>query len=657
MKKGGEYRKAELPDGSIKNVDPFDAEEIGFLPQGSHLFRADNITTQGNPVYEVEVDGRRFQGPYKTNSIGMRNLIAARRVLTRRDSISYKRYIDDFPAIPLNSLWSDTVIAGRRGDKVYVVQTLPRVIARCLLMTTDPGDVVLDPTSGSGTTAYVAEQWGRRWIVIDTSRVANAIARQRILTAAFPMYRVKGDDPNNPSAGFVYKTVPHITLKSIAQNVALDPIFAKHQPILEQTLAALNDALKLVTPAQRQHLLAKLAMKEKAEGKKSINEADRRRWVLPRNGWQEWDAPYDTDPDWPEPLKQALEAYRAAWRAKMDEVNACIAAHAEQEELVDQPEVVNGVTRVSGPFTVEAVIPQEESLDGEPPIGGAPDGLDTFEPSGDGGIEAVNGEAFVDRMIRLLRADGVRFPNNRVLSFTRLEPLAGGDYLHAEGEWQSEDGSEHRVAVSFGPEFGPVTAYQVDQALRMAYRRGYDDLVFAGFSFDAAAQAAIQEDPNPKVRSHLALIRPDVNMGGLLKTVPNSQIFTVFGLPRTVLHRAGDGSFTVEMQGVDIYDPVANTVHATSANKVAAWFLDTDYDGQTFCITQAFFPDKDAWKKLARALKGFIDEECFAQLSGTVSLPFSAGKYKQAAVKIIDPRGNEVMRVHRLDDEVRYDGQ
>ncbi|HET7035810.1 MAG TPA: site-specific DNA-methyltransferase [Thermomicrobiaceae bacterium] len=650
---GSDYQLVSLVSGERRRLNRLEAEDLSTLHAEARVFQSTSLES-ANPTFGFSYQNAEYRQRWKSNLTGLSRLASANRLYEATSKLRYVRYVDDFPVIPLTDVWMDTGSSGYRDASLYAVQTVDKVIARCMLMTTDPGDLVLDPTSGSGTTAYVAEQWGRRWIAIDTSRVANAIARERILTASFPMYRVRGDDAGNPAAGFIYKTVPHITLKSIAQNVALDPIFATHQPILDAKLAALNQALARVTPAQRSDLLAKLAHKEQAEGKRAVSEADRRRWLLPKDGWQEWQAPYDADDDWPEPLKQALRDYRAAWRAKMDEVNACIAAHAEQEELVDQPEIVKGVTRVSGPFSVEAVIPQEESLDGASPIGGAPEELDSFEAHG--GVEAANGEAYLDRMIGYLRADGVRFPDNRVLSFARLEPLAGGDFIHAEGEWRSDDGAEHRVAVSFGPEFGPVTGYQVEQTLRMANRRGYDDLLFAGFTFDAAAQAIIQEDPHPRVRSHLALIRPDVNMDGLLKTVPNSQIFTVFGLPRTVLHPAGE-RFTVEMQGVDIYDPVANTVHATRADKVAAWFLDSDYDGQTFCITQAFFPDKDAWKKLARALKGAIDEERFAQLAGSVSLPFPPGRHRQAAVKVIDPRGNEVLRVHRLDDEVRYGGQ
>ncbi|HXH12570.1 MAG TPA: hypothetical protein VNP04_22730 [Alphaproteobacteria bacterium] len=393
--------------------------------------------------------------------------------------------------------------------------------------------------------------------------------------------------------------------------MALDAIFAKHQPILDEKLAALNAALHTVTPELRQRLAAKLLEKEKrgtlinqgSTGKKAITDADRRRWQLPRGSWKEWQVPFEADGGWTPELKAALMEYRAAWLAKVDEVNACIAANAEQEELVDQPEVVKGVVRVSGPFTVEAVMPAEESLDSsrlhwgeESPIGGAPEELETFD--GEGGNEPVNADAYLDKMIQLLRVDGVRFPNNQVMTFTRLEPR-GGDYLHAEGEWQTENGQTRTVAVSFGPQYGPVTAFQVENALPQAMRSGFDDLVFAGFSFDAAAQAIIQDDPNPRVRCHLAHIRPDVNMGDLLKETPSSQLFTVFGSPRTELKRTKDGLFVIDMQGVDIYNPVDNTILPTHADKVAAWFVDTDYDGRTFCITQAFFPDQKAWDKLS----------------------------------------------------------
>ena len=514
-------------------------------------------------------------------------------------------------------------------------------------MTTDPGDLVLDPTCGSGTTAYVAEQWGRRWIAIDTSRVAVALARQRILTARFDYYKTADGSNTVGAENFRYKTVPHITLGGIAQNVALDPIFARREPILDEKLAALNEALRQADAGARRDMLAKLEAKRKRKPRRDypITEADERRWKLPKDRWERWEVPLDSDPDYPDLLKERLEAYREAWRGKMDEVNACIAANADQEVLVDQPEVEPGITRVSGPFTVEAVQPAEESLDGDSPIGGAPEDLDTFNTD-----DPHNAESFRDTIIRLLRNDGVRFQGNGVASFTRLEPLSDGNILHAEGEWDSEDpDNPHQVAVSVGPQYGPVTAKQVEDSMRTAFTRGYDALVFAGFSFDGAAQAAIEADPNPRVRMHMAHIAPDVTMDDLLKESRDSQLFTVSGLPRTKLIPLDHGEYAVEMEGVDIYDPVSNTIVSQSANRVAAWFLDSDYDGRTFCITQAFFPDSNAWDRLKRSLKSVIDADAFEAFSGTRSLPFPVGENRRVAVKVIDPRGNEVMKIHDLE--------
>ena len=458
------------------------------------------------------------------------------------------------------------------------------------------------------------------------------------------------------AGNFRYKTVPHITLGGIAQNVALDPIFAKWEPILDEKLDDLNDALGQVDDELRTALLSKLDAKrrKKPRSKYPITDADERRWRLPREPWEHWEVPFDADPDYPTLLTERLEAYREAWRAKMDEVNACIAANADQEALVDQPEVERGITRVSGPFTVEAVQPAEESLDPESPIGGAPDELDAFSDNGAGGAfnadEPYNAESFRDTMIRLLRNDGVRFQGNNVAKFTRLEPLTDGGILHAEGEWEGDDPDNLRlVAVSIGPQHGPVTAKQVEDSLWTASRSGYDTLVFAGYSFDGAAQAAIEADPNPRVRTHMAHISSETAMTDLLKESRDSQLFTVSGLPRTKLERLDSGEYTVEMEGVDIYDPVKNTIESANANSVAAWFLDSDYDGRTFCTTQAFFPDSNAWERLKRSLKSVVDADAFDAFSGTKSLPFPAGQHKRIAVKVIDPRGNEVMKIHNLE--------
>ena len=380
--------------------------------------------------------------------------------------------------------------------------------------------------------------------MIDTSRVAIAVARQRLMTARYDYYELR-EAAKGVVGGFLCKTVPHVTLKSIAQNTNLDPIFAKHAPILDARLGALNEALSSVGDDVRQRLAARLVAKRRAESKKAITEADRRRWALPAKGqaFEHWTVPFDTDPDYPAPLGATVTAYRVAWRARMEEVDACIAANAEPEELVDQPKVQRGIVRVSGPFTVEAVQPPEISLGvTETPIGGDPEELETgFESDGIGEVATQNAEAYLDQMLRLLRVDGVRFPDNRQMEFTRLEPVTGrSGAIHAEGRWRLKEESDldpegpPTVCVAFGPQYGPVTARQVEMLLRAASRRGYDDLVIAGFTFDGAAQAAIEDAGHPDVRIHMAHIRPDVNpgMNGLLKEQPGSQCRQGSGLVR-----------------------------------------------------------------------------------------------------------------------------
>jgi adenine-specific DNA-methyltransferase len=693
----GRFNLVQLPDGTRRYMSREEKGGADHIPSGSKPFVAENLNSAGRTescVFDFEYQGRVFRPTrgksWKTNLEGLKSLATVDRLLPSDSNLYYVLFHEDYPVQEITNVWSDT-----RGemDKLYAVQTATTVIERCILMTTDPGDLVLDPTCGSGTTAYCAEKWGRRWITCDTSRVALAIARQRLLTAKFDYYRLR-DEQKGVAGNFVYKTVPHITLKSIAQNQNLDPIFAKHEPILAEKLKACNAALAKVPKDLRHKLEAKLIEKQKREGKRALTDADRR-WLLPPEnrgtkaerdkkrkdytvdlefaGWYDWEVPFDTDPDWPQELQKAVTEYRQAWRAKMDEVNACIAANAEQEELVDQPEVVKGIVRVSGPFTVEAVQPPELSL-GEVigKFGGAPEELeDTFvmrEVTRTNEFAVQNVEAYLEEMTRLLRLDGVRFPNNQEMAFTRLQRVTDASGIHAEGRWvpkspgresgesavDPDPEGEATVGVVFGPQYGPFTVAMLEKVIKPAGRR-YDDLVIAGFSFAPEVYDLANNPQHPKLRIHVAHIRPDVNpgMNGLLKEQPKSQLFTVFGMPRTRVDKVpGSDEYIVTMEGVDIYDPVTNTITSTGAEKVAAWFLDGDYDGRTFCITQAFFPDRSAWDKLARALggkNGIIAEEVFDKLSGTVSLPFPAGKHRCVAVKVIDPRGNEVMQVHRLE--------
>jgi len=620
-------------------------------------------------------EGKTFRPPtnahWKTNLEGMERMAKADRFTVSGTSLAWFGYISDFPVSPINNIWTDTMTGSFTDPKLYTVQTNTKIVERCILLSTKPGDPVLDPTCGSGTTAYVAEQWGRRWITLDSSRVSLSIARQRLLTATFESFKTKdptaGVDPSapqNPAHGFYYKTVPHITLKSIAQNRNLDPIFAKHDPLLSIALETLNSALK-GSDSIRPHLISKLKSKILNYGARAVTNADLRRWLLPGTnssllsfgtasqrkrliesipagpGWKDWEVPFDTDPDWPQSLQDALTSFRNAWTAKMDEVNACITASAYQEELVNEPIKVPEITRVSGPFSVEGVRPEELAL-GE-------DGK-LFDPTRNEFDElgAANADGYIDLMINYLRKDGVTFLGNRRAEFASLEKEAGKSF-HARGTWKGREDLGPTVAVVFGPQYGPINAYLAVEAIEAAGGlKEITDLIIAGFSFDAAAQQMAKEKDNPTLRIHLAHIRPDVSPGmqGLLKETPNSQLFTVFGQPDIKVLPAGDGEYKVEMNGVCIYNPLTGEISDSTNTKVAAWFLDADYDGSCFCFSQAFFPDKSAWDKIAKALNSSVPESAFQHF--TTSWPFKPGKHKRIAVKVIDPRGNEVMAIKTL---------
>ena len=706
------YSFARMSDGLHRKLTKDEFENYALIGSGAKVYRRSPATsTSSSETTKVPVnfEGRIFdpgKGGWKTSAEGFMRLESAERLEAYGDTLSYRRFTTDFPLFARSNSWVDTASGGYGDEKVYVVQTNTKVIERCMLMTTDPGDLVLDPTCGSGTTAFVAERWGRRWITCDTSRVALALAKQRLMTASFDHFQLRSLTPEdvirNPRGAwlkngsaepktFACKAVPHIMLKSIARNTALDPLFAKHEPILASKLAALNAELARVKPALKDKLIDKLVHKHRVEGVSLVTEADQRRWLLPgaqgglirefkaakplkaltakqattyraaipASNWQPWQVPFDIDTDWPQALQEALMAYRGAWRAKMDEVNAAIEANAEMEELVDQPVNAPGVVRVAGPFTMEGVIAREQGPDdaaaATSPIAGTPDELPAFDAdvAGDAGVIAsTNAEAHLDKILRLLKAAGVDFAGNRNQRFARLEPATSSGMLHAEGAWLGAD--DKRVAVSVGPEVGNVTAWQVEDAVRSANRAGYDELVFAGYGFDAAAQAVIDEGSMSQLRLHMALIRPDVAMGELLKTQPGSQLFMVFSAPRVrAPERLSDGQWVVEVEGMDVYDPVSGALYPTSRERIAAWFVDTDYDGRTFCICQAFFPDRKKWDKLARALgdKGVIDEARFDELTGYRTLAFArpvalaAGRPWRVAVKMIDARGNEGLRV------------
>ncbi|RLG20546.1 site-specific DNA-methyltransferase, partial [Candidatus Micrarchaeota archaeon] len=613
-----QYSWIELPDGTCRALTPKEISGEVPMPAGRRFMPGD-LSSQGAPAEGAKpftLHGKEFSAPtnthWKVTEAGLKRLAVAERLFPIGQRLRYKRFLDDFPVVPITNLWTDTVISVFAEPKLFAVQTSTKVVERCILMTTDPGDLVFDPTCGSGTTAYCAEKWGRRWITCDTSRVALAIARQRLMTAKFDYYKLK-DPERGPAGGFEYEEVPHITLKSIAQNTEIDEIAAKYQPQIDKALAELN----------------------KASGQ----------------NWKEWEVPREAEESW---SKEAEEAHERFWnlkREKRREIDESIKRNAQKETLYDRPKVKRGVVRVSGPFTVEAIpVPAVEDPTQTP--------IPKFEEEVHTRVSDRGGN-FLTTLLNLLKQQGgILFPGGRKMEVQNLRPLNVG-MLHAEGETQ-RDGKTLRVAISFGPQHGPITAFQVQEAIPTARMNAYDVLIFAGFSFDPEAQALIQKAPVPGLQVHFANISPDVLVGEesgepLLKANRASQIFTVFGQPDVEVKKQEDDTYVVELRGVDIYDPLTGEVHSTRGEDVAAWFLDTDYDGMTFHICQAFFPgDAKAWDKLQRALKAQIDPEAFKQMRSTVSFPFKPGKHNRIAVKVIDFRGNEVVRVVSLHP-VKYD--
>ncbi len=662
------FSMVETRDGIRRSMSASEKANPGRLSNGLRFLTTLPVHSKSPGDRQPrEFQGRQWTiptGSWRYSLDGFSRLDNADRIVALQTALRTLSYFDDFHYEELTSTWVDT---GPELEKAYAVQTSTKVIERCILMTTDPGDLVFDPTCGSGTTAYCAEKWGRRWITCDTSRVALAIARQRLLTAKFDYYELK-DPERGPAGGFIYETVPHITLESIAKNTEIDAIAEKYQPQIEEALQELNRALgkdwkEWEVPREVPHPLwsarAQKAYWRLLEIRQNLDpvahkEAESLLETIYQETGHRWTLAEVPEPvpavDWPELAKTALRRFWELKRQKRREVDESIRRNAPQETLYDRPKVMRGVVRVSGPFTVEAIpVPSVEDPTQTP--------IPQFEEQEAQERVADRGGDHLTNMINLLKQQGgVLFPGGRRLELQNLRPLNLG-YLHAEAE-AKQNGKTLRVAISFGPQHGPITGSQADEAIRTARRAGYDILILAGFAIEAAAQALTQEVRFPDFSIHFANIAPDVLVGDLLKTTRASQIFTVFGQPDVSVQPQNDGTFVVKLRGVDIYDPLTGEVHSTSGKDVAAWFLDTDYDGKTFHICQAFFPgDPDAWDKLQRALKATIPEEVFKQMRSATSFPFQAGEHKRIAVKVIDFRGNEVVRVASLEKEAAAYGQ
>lgn len=525
-------------------------EELANPPEGSRFFAHDNLTSQsGGPTtqFPVEFEGRTFfpaKGGWKTNAEGMENLRKEGRLFVVGDTLRYVRYLDDFPYSIINNFWTDTVISGFGDPKIYVVRTSKKVIERCMLMVTEPGNLVLDITCGSGTTAVVAEQWGRRWITCDTSRVPIALARQRLLTSNFPWYQLK--EPNKgPAGGFVYQRkrnkqgievgglVPKITLQSVAKN---------------------EDA-----------------------GSRIIS---------------------------------------------------------------DRPEISRGITRVCGPFTVEATIQAAMSLE---------------EDAGDASVQPQSSSprAYLDRMIEVLRqSKSLSLPGNVTLQLDNVRPLADREYLHAEAV--AKNGSEKTIAIAFGPEDAAIGSDYVFNAAMEAMQQGFGQLFLFGFAIQAKAREILEK---MKIPTAYISMTPDVVMSDLLKTTKSSEIFSITGLPDVRLEKAGkrdDGTplYRVVLRGLDIFLPHLMDTDHVDAENLPCWMLDTNHNGMSFYASQVFFPKTSAWDNLQKSLKGQFEDSVWSHLAGTVSEPFALGDKKRIAVKVIDERGNELMATRSEEDAV-----
>lgn len=577
-----------------------------------------------NSRFPVTLRGKEFvprAGFWKTGQAGFEKLIKANRIVNFGNRLEYKRFLDDYPVYPMNNIWLGTGERGFVGEKTYIVQTAAEVIKRCILMTTDPGDLVLDPTCGSGTTAYVAEQWGRRWITIDTSRVALALARARIMGARYPWYllndsregqikegevtrSVPRDTPTygRLRQGFVYKRVPHITLKSIANNAEIDTIWEKFQERLERLREAINAALG--------------------------------------TGWQEWEIPRQLT----EGQVSAASAHREWWElriARQKEIDASIAAKADTEYLYDQPYVDNTRVRVAGPFTVESLSPHRvPAVDVDDSLFDEIEAAEGRRKKGETG-ESVD---FASMVLSTLQKSGVQQAHKvDRLVFTSMKPWPGR-FVCAEGQVkQSSDGEDvapRRAAILVGPEYGTVSRADLTAAAREAAEAGFDLLIASAFNFDAHAGEFEKMGALTVLK---ARINPDLHMPDLANTGAGN-LFTVFGEPDIIVHDEGDGMLSVEVAGIDMYK--GGAIESSSADDIAVWFVDTDYNYESFFVRHAYFPGaNDPYKALKTSLKAEIDAEAWESLKRTRSRPFARPEGGCVAVKVINHLGDEVMKV------------
>lgn len=610
----------ENNSGITRALTATEKNNLSLLPNG-RLFRWADPRRKGSSEsarYSYEFCGETYlpgqNMTWKTTLNGLNRLKYGERLGKKGKQLNYKRFLNDFPATELLNVWTDTMNSFMQRH--YVVETNPMPIQRCILMSTDPGDLVLDPTCGSGTTAYVAEQWGRRWITIDTSRVALALARARIMGARYPYYllvdSVEGQQKEgevtrtapkttptsgNIRKGFVYERVPHITLKSIANNAEIDVIYDKFQQEMEPVRKELNTLLK--------------------------------------TAYEEWEIPREADETW---SAKAKELHARWWKLRIErqqEIDASIAAKAEFEYLYDRPYVNNKKVRVAGPFTVESLsphryIPVDEN---DNPI---------CEDQSDEGADASK---FVNMILETLKVSGVQQAHkDDKINFLSLTPWPG-TYICAEGRYE-EGETERRAAIFVGPEFGTVARPDLVSAVREAGDAGFDVVIACAFNFDAASSEFNKLGKIPVLKARM---NADLHMAGELKNTGSGNLFVIFGEPDIEIQDVGDNKIQVKLRGVDVFRPQTGEVESSDPDEIACWFIDTDYNEESFFIRHAYFLGaNDPYSALKTSLKADVNKEAWETLHSDLSRPFEKPESGRIAVKVINHLGDEVLKIFRV---------
>jgi adenine-specific DNA-methyltransferase len=576
--------------------------------------------TFATQIFPFEYQGKIYKpsdnNSWKTNINGMKRIQYSERIKIGEGQIRYARRQSDFGYTVLTNIWEDT---GGASNRIYVVQTATKIIQRCLLMTTDPGDLVLDPTCGAGTTAAVAEQWGRRWITIDTSRVALALARTRLMGSKYPYYllsdsregRVKEQavsrksQPDTPTSndvrqGFVYDRAPHVTLKSVANNIEIDVLWEEAQKTLEPLRVHLNTTLGTT--------------------------------------WEEWQIPRDADPKWSADITKIHAAWWGARIERQKRIDASIARRADIEYLYDRPYEDKSRIRVAGPFTVESLSPHRVVPADEDELFAQPSAPGQRRKAGTPLVD------FAAMVLDHLRTSGVHQTRKAdSIHFTSLQPWPGV-YIGAEGRFL-EGETERRAGILIGPEFGTLSRTDLVTAAREASEARFDVLIACAFNYDAHASELTKLGPLPILKARM---NPDLHMADDLKNTGRGNLFVVFGEPDLVVERVPDQPDHVRIRiiGVDVFDPQTGDIRSGDTKSIAAWFIDTDYNEESFFVRHAYFLGaQDPYKSLKTALRAEIDEEAWATLYRDVSRPFRRPENGRIAVKVINHFGDEVMKV------------